>query len=68
MRGYCTSLWDGTGRAPRLGIVGFGSSGRELASRAKAFNMEIEAVDVVPLSPEDAEHFGVVKIRRTGWA
>ena len=44
----------------RLGIVGFGSSGRELASRAKAFNMEIEAVDVVPLSPEDAEHFGVV--------
>jgi len=43
-----------------LGIVGFGASGRELAFRAKAFDMKIEAIDVMPVTDEDAERYGVV--------
>jgi phosphoglycerate dehydrogenase-like enzyme len=36
----------------RLGIVGFGASGQQLARRAKAFGMRILAVDVRPIEPE----------------
>jgi len=36
----------------KLGIVGFGASGQELARRAKAFGMQIMAVDVRPIEPE----------------
>ncbi|MDP6114686.1 MAG: NAD(P)-dependent oxidoreductase [Planctomycetota bacterium] len=32
-----------------LGIIGFGSSGQELARRARAFGMRIQAVDVRPI-------------------
>lgn len=35
-----------------LGIVGFGSSGQELARRAKGFGLRIHAVDLVPPRPE----------------
>ena len=40
----------------KLGIIGFGASGRQLARRAKSFGMRIEAIDVRPLDadlPED---------------
>jgi len=35
-----------------LGIIGFGASGSELARRAKAFGMRIEAIDIRPLAPD----------------
>ena len=36
----------------RLGIVGFGASGQQLARRAKAFGMRILAIDIRPIEPE----------------
>lgn len=36
----------------KLGIVGFGASGQDLARRAKAFGMQILAVDIRPIEPE----------------
>jgi phosphoglycerate dehydrogenase-like enzyme len=45
--------------ALRLGIIGFGVSGRELALRARAFGMVISAVDVLPYSDEDIRRFGL---------
>jgi phosphoglycerate dehydrogenase-like enzyme len=38
-----------------LGIIGFGASGRELALRARAFGMRIEAIDVRPLEDDFPE-------------
>ena len=38
-----------------LGIIGFGASGRELAVRARAFGMRIEAIDVRPLDEDFPE-------------
>lgn len=38
-----------------LGIIGFGSSGRQLARRAKAFGMRIHAVDIRRVEPEILE-------------
>jgi phosphoglycerate dehydrogenase-like enzyme len=38
-----------------LGIVGFGSSGQELARRAKAFGMRIHAIDVRAIEPRVIE-------------
>ena len=35
-----------------LGIIGFGSSGQDLARRAKPFGMRILAIDVRPIEPE----------------
>ena len=35
-----------------LGIIGFGSSGIELARRAKAFGMHIQGIDVQPIAQE----------------
>jgi phosphoglycerate dehydrogenase-like enzyme len=35
-----------------LGIIGFGASGQELARRARAFGMRIQAIDVRPIEPE----------------
>jgi len=34
-----------------LGIIGFGSSGQELARRARPFGMRIQAIDVRPIEP-----------------
>ncbi len=38
-----------------LGIIGFGSSGTELARRARAFGMRIRGIDVRPISQEILE-------------
>lgn len=35
----------------KLGIIGFGASGQDLARRAKAFGMRILAIDVRPIEP-----------------
>jgi phosphoglycerate dehydrogenase-like enzyme len=42
-----------------LGIVGLGASGRELAVRARALGMRIQAVDVAPVPPEQLAELGV---------
>lgn len=38
-----------------LGIIGFGSSGQELARRARAFGMRIMAIDVRPIEQENLD-------------
>ena len=43
----------------RLGLIGFGASARELASRARAFGMRISAVDIRDISPEEQREFGI---------
>lgn len=42
-----------------LGIVGLGASGRELAVRARALGMRIQAVDVAPVEAGRLEELGV---------
>jgi phosphoglycerate dehydrogenase-like enzyme len=42
-----------------LGIVGLGASGRELASRARALGMRVQAVDVAPVPDEQLAELGV---------
>ncbi|MDX6631549.1 MAG: glyoxylate reductase [Gaiellales bacterium] len=42
-----------------LGIVGLGASGRELARRARALGMRIQAVDVVPVPESELAELGV---------
>lgn len=42
-----------------LGIVGFGASGRELARRAHALGMRIQAVDVLPVPEDQLAELGV---------
>jgi len=42
-----------------LGIVGLGASGRELARRARALGMRIQAVDVAAVPPEQLTELGV---------
>ncbi len=42
-----------------LGLVGFGASARELASRAKAFGMRIRAIDIREVAPEEQKEFGL---------
>ncbi|MBI2193449.1 MAG: hypothetical protein HYU36_15850 [Planctomycetes bacterium] len=39
----------------RLGVIGFGASGRDLARRARAFGMRILAIDVRAIEPEVLE-------------
>jgi len=39
----------------RLGIIGFGASGQELARRARGFGMRIHAIDVRPIEAEILE-------------
>ena len=43
----------------RLGIVGFGASGMELARRAKPFGMKIAAIDIREVSEAERREFGV---------
>ncbi len=42
-----------------LGLVGFGSSARELARRAKAFGMRIRAIDIRDIPVEEQKEFGL---------
>ncbi|MDQ3810655.1 MAG: D-glycerate dehydrogenase [Chloroflexota bacterium] len=41
-----------------LGIVGFGRIGREVAKRARGFDMQVLYYDVAPASPEDESWLG----------
>lgn len=43
----------------RLGIVGFGASGIELAKRAKAFGLRLSAIDIREVSPTEVQTFGL---------
>ena len=43
----------------RLGLIGFGASARELASRARAFGMRISAVDIRDISPKEQRESGI---------
>ena len=52
MRWYAPAGCELVGRT--LGLIGFGASARELALRAKAFGMRLEAIDVAPPSHSDA--------------
>jgi phosphoglycerate dehydrogenase-like enzyme len=43
----------------RLGLIGFGASGRELARRAYGFGMRMSAIDVRDVPPKEREQFGL---------
>lgn len=43
----------------KLGIVGFGASGQELARRARAFGMSISAIDLREIGADEIERFGL---------
>jgi phosphoglycerate dehydrogenase-like enzyme len=43
----------------KLGIVGFGASGQELARRARAFAMEIAAIDLRDITAAEVREFGL---------
>ncbi|MHB8629892.1 MAG: NAD(P)-dependent oxidoreductase [Aggregatilineales bacterium] len=42
-----------------LAIVGFGASGRELARRARAFGMKIQAIDIRDIGANEVHEFGL---------
>jgi phosphoglycerate dehydrogenase-like enzyme len=42
-----------------LGIIGFGAAGRELARRAVAFGMRIQAIDIREISADERRDFGI---------
>jgi D-2-hydroxyacid dehydrogenase (NADP+) len=46
-RDYCYELAEGT-----IGIIGYGNIGRQVAKRARAFDMKVVAVDAYPASDE----------------
>src|SRR5581483_11171925 len=41
----------------KLGIVGFGASGIEVARRARGFGMKISAIDIRDIRPEEVREF-----------
>jgi D-3-phosphoglycerate dehydrogenase len=43
----------------KLGIIGFGASGREFARRARAFGMKILAIDVRDIGADEVREFGL---------
>jgi phosphoglycerate dehydrogenase-like enzyme len=45
-----------------LGIVGFGRIGREVAKRARGFDMQVLYYDVYPASPEEEERLGARRV------
>jgi len=46
----------------KLGIVGFGASGIELAKRAKGFGMKISAIDIRDISPDEIREFNLESV------
>lgn len=42
-----------------LGIIGFGAAGKELARRAAAFGMRIQAIDIREISTDERREFGI---------
>jgi phosphoglycerate dehydrogenase-like enzyme len=52
---YAGTLYQPMGRelgGTKLGIIGFGASGQELARRARGFGMRILAIDIQPIAEE----------------
>jgi len=49
-----------------LGLLGFGASGRELATRAKAIGMRIMAIDAVPVPQSAQEMYGLAFCGKPG--
>ena len=43
----------------RLGIIGFGASGGELAKRARAFGLRLSAIDVRKIGPAEVQEYGL---------
>lgn len=43
----------------KLGIIGFGASGRELARRAQGFAMKIMAIDIRDIGQDEIDEFGL---------
>lgn len=50
----------------KLGIVGFGASGKELARRALSFGMRILAIDIRDVGAEEVSEFGVEFVGKPG--
>jgi phosphoglycerate dehydrogenase-like enzyme len=48
-RDYCYELSGGT-----MGIIGYGNIGRQVARRARAFDMQVLAVDAMPVQSDDS--------------
>lgn len=46
----------------RLGLVGFGSSARELSTRAAAMGMRVRAVDLHAVEPAEARRWGAERV------
>src|ERR687883_1793109 len=45
-----------------LGILGFGRIGREVAKRARGFDMQVLYYDVYPASPEEEQRLGATRV------
>lgn len=43
----------------KLGLIGFGASGRELARRALPFGLQTSAIDIRPVGPDEVAEFGL---------
>jgi phosphoglycerate dehydrogenase-like enzyme len=43
----------------KLGIVGFGASGQELARRALPFGLKISAIDIRDIGPDEVRNYGL---------
>ncbi len=50
----------------KLGIVGFGASGKELARRALSFGMRILAIDIRDVGADEVREFGVEFVGKPG--
>ena len=50
----------------KLGIVGFGASGKELARRALSFGMRITAIDIRDVGADEVREFGVEFVGKPG--